>query len=272
MAFESKRPQARSVHSRSEPPADVYLTSNGMAGIAVFRHKNPSAIVPVLRLFVKAASVVSMRETVTSFVYVMQMELPNTSAKSTPLQKGLAIAIVVVPIVTAFATAYIGGQYALASTRTDTGARMVELAANILREPPKEQAVDVREWAMDVLDRYSGVPISPQARNALTKSIALPSAGSVTVDIKVNGQDGNVVIKPGESYRYEWHSNNATACFINTSGGHQSGSSLNGVSSPVLPSETWYPKVNLPFVIDFTCLNSTSTASDAAMVTLGKLP
>jgi|GEM_PF-5598720 len=52
----------------------------------------------------------------------------------------------------------------------DLDIKMVEIALGILREDPeKSNIAAVRSWAVDLLDAYSGVPLSTQARSELLK-------------------------------------------------------------------------------------------------------
>jgi hypothetical protein len=53
--------------------------------------------------------------------------------------------------------------------------RFVELAVQILKEEPNTSAPPLREWATQVLDRYSGVPLGLEVKQALIKTILLPS-------------------------------------------------------------------------------------------------
>jgi len=46
---------------------------------------------------------------------------------------------------------------------------MIELSIDILTIKPSKEADPLREWAIDILDRYSEVPISEEAKNELKK-------------------------------------------------------------------------------------------------------
>jgi len=103
------------------------------------------------------------------------MNVPAVSAQSTLLQKALAAAVVISAFAVPIATTVISGRYADASAKRATSVQLVTLAVGILQEEPKRNAVDIRGWAMDVLDRYSGVPpLSAKARAALADSVKLP--------------------------------------------------------------------------------------------------
>lgn len=47
---------------------------------------------------------------------------------------------------------------------------MVELAVGILSQEPKEGIAPAREWAVDVINGFSSVPISDGARKALLEN------------------------------------------------------------------------------------------------------
>ena len=87
--------------------------------------------------------------------------------KSTPL-----IATVVIPLVLAF----IGNQYTSAIKNREVEAKFVALAVDILKQEPSEENRNVREWATKILDKYSGVELSDQARIDL---ITTTSAGGI---------------------------------------------------------------------------------------------
>jgi len=88
------------------------------------------------------------------------------------LEKALAIAAVTVPI----ATAFIASGFANASARREANVRLTELAVGILRAEPTAATRDIREWAVDVVERYSEVPISAAAKGALADSVSLPTS------------------------------------------------------------------------------------------------
>lgn len=75
------------------------------------------------------------------------------------------IAAVAIPII----VAYLGNEINLSLKSSDVKMRTVELAISILRDDPKEndQSKTLREWAMDVIDKYSGIPLPEAARKEL---------------------------------------------------------------------------------------------------------
>ena len=62
----------------------------------------------------------------------------------------------------------------------EIGLRMVELAIEFLKSPPDttKLSMDIREWSIEVIDKYSDVPFSEDAREAL-KEKPLPIFGEL---------------------------------------------------------------------------------------------
>lgn len=71
-----------------------------------------------------------------------------------------------------------GNEFAAVNKRQESQARLVELATNILaREVPARQTEEqrqMRKWAVDVINAYSGVPMDTATQQALITSTSLP--------------------------------------------------------------------------------------------------
>lgn len=82
------------------------------------------------------------------------------------------------------AVAYLANQVATTNKQRDSETKFVELATAILsKEPTIDQKIEnksLRKWAVDVINRFSGVPMSEQTADALIKNTALPSITSLT--------------------------------------------------------------------------------------------
>jgi len=120
-------------------------------------------------------------------------------------------------VISLIVTAGIGISSLLFSTsikQTETRAQMVALAVGILKEKPPEkdpQAMALREWAIEVIDEYSGVDVEENAREILRNS-ALPLPGNGQLDVSalpddailsIDGivqpkGDGTVTVSPGK--------------------------------------------------------------------------
>jgi hypothetical protein len=80
----------------------------------------------------------------------------------------VAVGAVAIPVVLAM----LGNQVSVSMKDRDVRLRTVELAIGILREDPKttnRETKALRQWAMDVIDSYSGIPLPPEARSELQK-------------------------------------------------------------------------------------------------------
>jgi hypothetical protein len=71
--------------------------------------------------------------------------------------------------------ALVGYWYTSAISEREVQAKFVELGVTILQAPPTTAATNLREWATEVLNRYSGVPLDKATRNDLIENIPLPS-------------------------------------------------------------------------------------------------
>ncbi len=80
------------------------------------------------------------------------------------------IAAVIVPVV----IAYVGNNYSSAIKDKELQGRYVELAANILNTQPNEGNKALRAWAIKVINNYSGVPMSEEAKKEAMKSSRFP--------------------------------------------------------------------------------------------------
>ena len=98
-----------------------------------------------------------------------QVAEPGRSHSSL-LEKALAVATVLMP----FAVVLVGNCYSSAIARRDSNVRLTELAAGILRSPATIEARSLRAWAVEVINRYSEVPIPKETGAALRDSISLP--------------------------------------------------------------------------------------------------
>lgn len=88
------------------------------------------------------------------------------------------IAAVVIPIVVAIT----GNMFSQAIKEREIEGRFVELAVSILKEQPEENSKYVRIWAIDIIDRYSGVPLNINAKAELEKAPLLNPAEIIIFD------------------------------------------------------------------------------------------
>ena len=76
------------------------------------------------------------------------------------------IASLLVPIVIAF----VGNEYSSALKESENRLRYTELAIEILNEPPTGSNKNIRGWAIDVVNKYSGVPIDEKTKLEMLES------------------------------------------------------------------------------------------------------
>lgn len=80
------------------------------------------------------------------------------------------LAAVVIPVV----IAVVGHAYTRAIREREIQGRLVELAIGILKEIPAEENRELRRWAVDVIDRFSGVRFPLKAKTDLIERLSLP--------------------------------------------------------------------------------------------------
>lgn len=75
-----------------------------------------------------------------------------------------AVGVALIPVAIAFATVWIDA--GIRNRQVDL--EMVRLAVGILQEDPEETGLmALREWSMDAIDAYSGIPLPASAREEL---------------------------------------------------------------------------------------------------------
>jgi len=96
------------------------------------------------------------------------------SGGASPLVVGIvAVLAAAIAGAASFGAAYL----AFASKDQELKVHLVEIAIGILRADPKEDVAPARGWALDVIEKNSRVPFSPQDREALLhKPLSIPTA------------------------------------------------------------------------------------------------
>jgi hypothetical protein len=72
-------------------------------------------------------------------------------------------ASILVPVV----LAVVGQAYTSAMKESENRVKYTELAISVLKNKPRPDNQDIRAWAIDIVDRFSGVPLSPELRKSL---------------------------------------------------------------------------------------------------------
>jgi hypothetical protein len=109
----------------------------------------------------------------------------------------------------ALITAVATGWFSLASKDEELRVHLVEIAIGILRADPKEDVSPARAWAMDAIDKYSGLrPFTDEERAALLhKPIGMdPFAWKMDAfawkkALEEFGKDGGAIVIPP---KYPW--------------------------------------------------------------------
>jgi len=81
-----------------------------------------------------------------------------------------SLSVIIIPIV----LGYIGNIYTQATKQKEIQARFVELSINILTQKPTDGNRNLRQWATNVIDHYSGVKLSNTVRSELRDQISIP--------------------------------------------------------------------------------------------------
>ena len=79
----------------------------------------------------------------------------------------------VIPLVSALIGGSAVALFGYLGTSREMDVKMVEIAVRILAEKPTDSIIPAREWAVDVINKYSIVPVTPQTRAALLSKIKL---------------------------------------------------------------------------------------------------
>ncbi len=96
--------------------------------------------------------------------------------ESTPFARLSALAGIVAAVLVPLAIALFGHFYGAALKERELQGQFVALAVAILREPPQSDTTRaLRGWAIDVVNRYSGVTLPETLRMQLESQIALPT-------------------------------------------------------------------------------------------------
>ena len=90
----------------------------------------------------------------------------------------IALSAAALPVVIAI----IGNSFSASTKEKEIRLKTVEIAVNVLSQDPKTNTAlpQLREWAINVVDSYSGIPLSALAREELLKN-PLPSKESAKV-------------------------------------------------------------------------------------------
>ncbi len=174
--------------------------------------------------------------------------------------------LAVTALLVSLASSFTVGVFANLSSTRETGVKLVAIAAEILRMQPTPASKPLRGWAVDILNKHSGVTFSDSARGSVIDSVQFPTVlPRPTLDVKVNGFDGPVSVGHTEKFRVSWESVNASACQQISPA--KSSISLSGLTSPIVMGHPWYPAPGASSVIAIACTNGEVNVIDSVVVT-----
>jgi len=102
---------------------------------------------------------------------------------------------------------WVGNNYTRAIKEREIQGKFVEIAVDILREPPQKEKWDLRTWATEIINRYSGVQLSESTKTDLIEKIPL-TVGVRTFCGRVADQSGTpiadakIYVKTGEGIMF----------------------------------------------------------------------
>lgn len=116
--------------------------------------------------------------------------MPANEMKSTSLEKVRAATSVVATILIRVVVLVVGNWYTSSSLERASAVRLIEVAISILSAPPTGETNEIRQWAIDVINRYSEVALSVGAKAELEQHEL--SAECYAVEQSVSLEDGSV--------------------------------------------------------------------------------
>ncbi len=75
----------------------------------------------------------------------------------------IGLASLLIPL----AMIYLGHLYKESETEEGLHRRYVEIAVNILQQDPSKESLEMRKWAIQILNKYSEVPIEAKAQECM---------------------------------------------------------------------------------------------------------
>lgn len=101
--------------------------------------------------------------------------------------------IVIIPLVIAF----LGNLYSKSIKEKEIQGRFVELSLQILKDKPSEENKNIRKWAVDVINEYSGVKLEPDAKKDLIEKVPLTMNNNTGLQFNVPISNNNSPVQVG---------------------------------------------------------------------------
>jgi hypothetical protein len=104
--------------------------------------------------------------------------------------------IIIIPVVIAIT----GNMFSKSMKEKEIQSKFVELSLEILQEQPTDENRNIREWATDVINEYSGVKLKSSATKDLIENIPIPAHTRVTTSFDVPLSDPNAPVQAEVSF------------------------------------------------------------------------
>jgi hypothetical protein len=107
------------------------------------------------------------------------------------------VSVLAMPVV----TVVVGLGVTKAIADREVNARYVELAISILRDQPNKETTAIRQWAVEIVNKYAAVKLTPEARSELDK-FSFPRLSEKDVQLlklvteKLKGLNADGAVKP----------------------------------------------------------------------------
>lgn len=89
------------------------------------------------------------------------------------------IAVIAIPVITLI----IGQEYTESVKERDVQGRFVELAIDVLKEKPKKENKNVRDWAIQIVNKYSGVKMNEVTKSDLIEKVPIKTEPRVRSEL-----------------------------------------------------------------------------------------
>jgi N-acetylmuramoyl-L-alanine amidase len=122
------------------------------------------------------------------------------------LEKIKSIASIVAMIAIPVVIAYLGNIFNRSVKEREVQGKFVELAINILNQQPTSENTNIRQWATEVINKYSGVPLTKETQEDLINKLPL-SLQEIYPDVQLPQKSGGVLrieknLLQGEGLKY----------------------------------------------------------------------
>lgn len=115
-------------------------------------------------------------------------------------EKAKALSTIIAAIFLPVVLLVVGNNYSGAIKERELQGRFVELAVDILKQAPTDDTRNLRDWATEVVSRYSGVELSAATRKDLIEKTPLPSSQTPSMRYEGNQALGNT--EAGDGARF----------------------------------------------------------------------